>query len=365
MCKKEVVTIICLSYCLLGFMNIITHNTIKDSAFRKYDIRGKVGDEISINATYDLARTVAYFLLKKDPQVKTVAVGMDGRTHSPAIKEQVCKALSDSGLDVVFVGLCTSPVLYFSLFKAPVDAGIMITASHNAKEYNGMKICVKKDNVYGEEIQEIKNLLRAKKRIVSKRRGTYQRVDGVELYINYMKDHFKQLVGSDISAVIDCGNGAAGAVLPRLIEKMEWKNVSLLFADVDGTYPNHEANPIVEENMKEVKKALQESDIALGAGLDGDGDRMAAMIPAGDLLIGDRLLAIYAKYFLPQNPGASVVFDVTVSSGLLDVIKKYGGEPVFSPSGVSFIKANMRKSNALLGGEMSCHLFFKDDYFWL
>jgi len=334
-----------------------------DNIFRKYDIRGKVGSELSIEGIYDLASAIAYYFVQKNPGMKTVVVGMDGRNHSPDIKDKVCKALMDSGLNVIFIGTCASPVLYFALFKIPVDAGLMITASHNSKEYNGIKICLGKDMVWGDEIQKIKKLFIDGKHIVADQKGKYSKENMIKPYVDWMRENFKNLIGMKLSAVIDCGNGAAGTVLPLLVKKMEWKNVTLLFDQVDGNYPNHEADPVVEENMLYVKNVLAESDIEVGIGLDGDCDRMAPMTKSGELVSGDKLLAVYAKPILEENSGACVVFDVKSSSGLIEFLKKFGGVPFMSPTGHAIIKTYMKKNNALLAGELSCHFFFADRYF--
>jgi len=336
---------------------------MKDNVFRKYDIRGRVGEELDIDRVYDLGRAIAYYFIENKPEIKTVAVGMDGRNHSLPIKKHLCRALMDSGLDVIFVGVCASPVLYFTLFDQDVDAGLMVTASHNPKEYNGIKICLDKKMVCGQEVQKIKNYFKEGKSVKSQRTTRYVNQPMVGAYVDHLKERFPHLVGMDLSAIVDCGNGAGGAVMPDLVKKMEWKNVMILFAEVDGDYPNHEADPVVEENMRFVKKVLAESDVQVGIGFDGDADRMAPMTKDGYLVPGDKLLAIYAQPILQKNIGSSVVFDIKASQGLIDVIKKHGGKPVMSPSGHSIIKKHMSENNSLLGGELSCHFFFADRYF--
>jgi phosphomannomutase/phosphoglucomutase len=343
--------------------NTIQHMPMADSVFKEYDIRGKVGEELSLAEMYDLARSIAYYFIHNNPSVKTVAVGMDGRIHSPQIKEQVCNALCDSGLDVLFLGLCPSPALYFAMHTLPVEAGIMITASHNPKEYNGLKICLGKHLVYGPEIKEIGKLFKERKKIEKTACGKISEYPIVEPYINWLADHFANLKGMKLSVVVDCGNAVAGAVFPQLIKKMNWPHVQLLYEEVDGNYPHHTADPVVEKNMLDVKKVLADTDNEFGIGLDGDCDRMAAMTKKGYLLPGDRLLALFAKDIVEENPGAAVVFDIKASSGLIDLLERWGANKVMTKTGHAFIKKAMQESKALLGGELSCHFFFNDRYF--
>jgi len=341
---------------------------MKDSIFRKYDIRGKVGSELQLDRVYDLGRAIAFYFLQRNPNMKTVAIGMDGRTHSPAIKKDLCAALQDSGLDVVFVGTCPSPVLYFACYTCPIDAGIMITASHNPGEYNGFKMLIGTSGVWGDQVAQIKDLFHKKKSYFTKRslkdkRGKYLEDFMVEPYVDWLVEKFSNLVGSDISVLVDCGNGAAGTTMPLLIQKMKWHNVKLLFEEVDGTYPNHEADPANEKNMQALKGELAINSFDFGAGLDGDCDRMAPMTKNGFLVPGDQLLALFAQDIVRKNPGAAVVFDIKSSSGLLELLKQWDAKPCMSATGHALVKQAMKKNNALLAGELSCHFMFKDRHF--
>lgn len=336
---------------------------MSDAIFRMYDIRGKVGSEMPIDQVYDLTRAIAYYFVQQNPDVKTVAVGADGRIHSPEITKSVCKALQDSGLHVLFVGICPSPVLYFSLFHHPVQAGIMITASHNGKEYNGMKLCLNKEPVAGDQIKQIQEYYREKKYSVAKTTGIYSEAPVIDEYVAWLKNHFSFLVGMETSVLIDCGNGAAGTVLPKLLDAMQWKNVDLLYPEVDGNYPNHEADPIVQENMQSCIDRVIEKSYDLGVGLDGDCDRMAPVTGKGELVSGDKQLALFAYPIVQQYPKARIVFDIKCSSGLSELLSAWDATPVMSATGHSLIKQNMKKTKAVLGGEFSCHFFFADKYF--
>ncbi|MCX5925671.1 MAG: phosphomannomutase/phosphoglucomutase [Candidatus Dependentiae bacterium] len=336
---------------------------MNDTIFREYDIRGKVASELVIDEIYTLTCAIAYYFKQKASHVKTIVVGMDGRIHSLAIKQEMCRALMDSGIDVIFIGVCTSPALYFTLHTMPVHGGLMITASHNGQEYNGIKICLGSRSVWGREIQAIRDLYIQKKRIEAQVKGSLTDYSIIEPYTDWLVDHFKHLQGMDLPIIIDCGNGAAGTVMPQLLQKMNWLHVKLLYPEVDGTYPHHEADPTVEKNMACVKKLLATTDYIVGMGLDGDCDRMAAMTKAGFLVPGDQLLAVFAQYILKDNPGAKIVFDIKSSAGLSEIVQESGGVAIMSPSGHAIIKEYMKKNDALLGGELSCHFFFKDRYF--
>ncbi len=336
---------------------------MKDVIFREYDIRGVIDQELYIDQIYDLTRAIAYYFHQHNRSLKTIAVGMDGRIHSAAIKNEMCRALTDSGLDVLFIGTCPTPALYFSLFTEPVNAGLMITASHNAKEYNGIKICLGTTSVWGSALQTIKDLYKKKSAITSLHQGTIKDYPIIPHYIAWLANHFSSIKKNKIRMIIDCGNGAVGTVLPQLIEAMQWPNVTLLYAEVDGTYPHHEADPTIAANMDDLKKCLLTTKTPLGIGFDGDGDRMVPMREDGTLVPGDQLLAIFAQQLLHKHPASTIVFDIKSSTGLIDIIQASGGTPIMSPSGHSIIKNMMHIHEALLGGELSCHFFFKDRYF--
>lgn len=335
-----------------------------ETIFREYDIRGIVGDELHIAQVYDFACALAAYIAQREPLVTSVFVGMDGRTHSPHIKQALCQGLLDSGYSVISIGMCTSPILYYALSTAStLCAGVMITASHNTKEYNGFKICIGHASVWGLELQKVRSLFAKGVRLSAPLKGTLISIDVVSAYIEYLCESFSFLKGSDISMVIDCANGAAGTVIPTLIERMEWKSVTLLYPDVDGTYPNHEADPVVEKNMQDVKHAMLVSGAQVGIGFDGDADRMGAVTERGFLVPGDQLLALFARDVLDNNPGAAVVCDIKCSSGLLEVLQQWGAVACMSPCGHAIIKNRMAQEHALVAGELSCHFFFKDTYF--
>ncbi len=336
---------------------------MKDVIFREYDIRGIVNQELFIDQIYDLSRAIAAYFHHHNPHVKTLAIGMDARTHSEEINKEMSRAFTDSGINIIFIGICPTPALYFALHTMAIDGGLMITASHNTKEYNGIKICLGKNSVWGAALQSIKKLYKKKATLSAPGKGTLTEHPIIPHYVAWLANHFKHLKKMALTIIIDCGNGTAGTVLPALIKALEWPHVSLLYAEVDGTYPHHEADPTVEANMEELKKRMQATHTSLGIGLDGDCDRMVPMTPDGKLVAGDRLLALFAKYLLEKQPKSSIVFDIKSSASLINLLQKWHGIPIISPSGHSIIKDMMQTHHALLGGELSCHFFFKDRYF--
>lgn len=334
---------------------------MQDQVFRKYDIRGEVNKDFTVEDTYYVAKAIASFFKQKN-SIKSVAIGMDGRVHSAAIKEQITKALLESGFDVTFLGLCHTPAVYFATHTINVQAGIMITASHNPKEDNGLKIIVNQEAIWADEIQEIKNLYKSKAQLTGVK-GKYTEYFIINDYVNYLVNLFPNLKNLEINCVIDCGNGAAGSVLPFLIKKMNWKNATTLFEEVDGNYPNHEPDPTKEKNMSDVKKYLSDNPkYEFAIGLDGDCDRMALMSKAGYLLPGDQLLGIFSQFISSDNK-KSVVFDISCSMGLVNLLEKTDMNAHMTPTGNSYIKDMMKKTGALLGGELSGHFCFADRYF--
>ncbi len=367
--KKIIFPIVCI---YMTFIQGVEVSMMKETIFREYDIRGLVNDELIIDEVYNLGLTIAFYLKQLNNNVRTVAVGMDGRESSPAIKEHMCKALIDSGMDVVFVGVCSSPMIYFTTHTMPVDAAVMVTASHNPKEYNGLKISLGTHSLWGPQIKELGKLYFAKKPYYAQEGfegqasitpGTYREHLIKDDYIAWHVDEFAHLKGADIAAVIDCGNGAAGVVLPDIIEKMEWKNAQLLCAEVDGTFPNHEADPTHIKNMQHVLHTLQKTHAEVGIGFDGDADRMGAMTKEGELVPGDQMIAIFAQPIIKEHPGMTAVYNVVCSAGLTELLEQWGAQTIVTPVGHSIIEESMQKHNAMIGGETSCHFFFRDRHF--
>lgn len=336
---------------------------MKETIFREYDIRGVVGSELLIEDVYDLGRAIVVYLMQLNQAVKTLVVGMDGREHSPVIKNELCRALADSGLNVIFIGICTSPMMYFATYTMQVDGGIMITASHNPKEYNGFKISLGTTSLWGKQIKEIGKLYFEKRFCIAQKEGSYTEHSVKNDYIAWHIEKFSHLRGMNMPAVIDCGNGAAGVVIPDIVAAMEWKNMQLLCCEVDASFPNHEADPTAAKNMQDVKQVLLTTNACIGIGFDGDADRMGAMTKEGQLVAGDKLIALFAAPMIKQYPGMCVVYNVVCSDGLTQLLSSWGAQTVITPVGHSIIEENMHTHKALLAGETSCHFFFKDRHF--
>ncbi len=347
--------------------NQIKRSTLRYNIFKEYDIRGIVGEEFLIDDIYDLTQAIITFFLKQNPKTNNILIGMDGRLHSPKIKKNMIAAITDLGLNVVDIGLCPAPVLYFSLFTHRESvSGLMITASHNPKEYNGIKICLDKKNVWGNQIQEIKKIVQEKDfyKYSETKKGNVKTYDATNEYIKWLVKEFIHLKNLEIAAIIDCGNGTAGTVIPRLIKEMGWKNIKLLYEEVDGTFPNHEADPTKPENMTTVFDFLKkDKKLELGIGFDGDCDRMSSVTKDCYLVPGDKLLAVFSKQLLKKHPKSTIVFDIKSSSGLIELLNKWDARLIMAPSGHSRIKDIMQKQDALLAGELSGHFYFKDRYF--
>lgn len=335
---------------------------MKPTIFREYDIRGIVDQEFIIDQTYDLAQAIATYMHQKHPDPRPFVVGRDGRVHSLLIQQKIIAALIDMGFDVIDVGLCPTPSLYFAVHQLGTPKAMVVTASHNPKEYNGIKMW----NIHGSQIQAIRHLFEEKKFFSphSNKKGTIHFYNIINDYIDFLATQFSHLKNFPIHAIIDCAHGIAGTVMPGLIKKMNWPHIKLLFPEIDGNFPAHEADPTVMKNMTYVAQALQDSpELELGLGFDGDCDRMNPMTKKGELISGDKMLALFAQNVLQNNPNATIVCDIKSSEALFDTLKSLGATIHIAPSGHSLIKQAMIDQKAILAGELSCHFFFADRYF--
>ncbi|TKS60188.1 MAG: bifunctional phosphomannomutase/phosphoglucomutase [Nitrospira sp.] len=326
--------------------------------FREYDLRGIVGKELTEEVAERLGRAYATYVNGRG--VKTISLGRDGRLSSPTLHKSLLKGLLAGGLHVIDIGICSSPLVYFSLFTLPVDGGMMITGSHNAAEYNGFKVCIGKTAIYGEEIQELRRVME---------KGTFVSGTGhlsehpiIPDYLAYIKKSFSGVKAHRLHVVIDCGNGAASLVAKQALELLGCK-VTGLYCDLDGRFPNHHPDPTVLDNLSDLIQAVKDHKADVGIGYDGDADRIGAVDEQGDVLWGDRLLVVYARDILATKPGSTIISEVKASQSLYDDIAKRGGRPIMWKTGHSLIKAKMKEESAVLAGEMSGHMFFADRYF--
>jgi phosphomannomutase/phosphoglucomutase len=326
--------------------------------FREYDLRGIVGKEL----TEDIAELVgrAYCTHVRSRAVKTVSVGRDGRLSSPALHRALVRGLLAGGLNVIDIGVCPSPLVYFSLFNLPVEGGIMITGSHNAAEYNGFKICVGKEAIHGEEIQELRRVLESGRFVSGEGRLSQHPI--IPDYLAFIQKSFSGVNADRLHVIIDCGNGAAALVAKQALESLGC-NVTGLYCDLDGRFPNHHPDPTVLDNLSDLRQAVKDHKADVGIGYDGDADRIGAIDERGEVLWGDRLMVVYARDILANKPGSAIISEVKASQSLYDDIAARGGRPIMWKTGHSLIKAKMKEEAAVLAGEMSGHMFFADRYY--
>ena len=326
--------------------------------FREYDLRGIVGSELTVEMAERVGRAYATYVSGRG--VKTISLGRDGRLSSPSLHQSLLKGLLDGGLDVIDIGVCSSPLVYFSLFTLPVSGGIMITGSHNAAEYNGFKICVGKEAIHGEAIQELRRVM--EKGVFVSGAGRLSEHAIIPDYLAYIKKSFAGVNAQRLHVVIDCGNGAASLVAKEALELLGCK-VTGLYCDLDGRFPNHHPDPTVLDNLSDLMQVVKDQKADVGIGYDGDADRIGAVDEKGDVLWGDRLLVVYARDILAVKPGGAIISEVKASQSLYDDIAAKGGRPIMWKTGHSLIKAKMKEESAVLAGEMSGHMFFADRHF--
>ncbi|MDO8546680.1 MAG: phosphomannomutase/phosphoglucomutase [Nitrospirales bacterium] len=328
------------------------------SIFREYDIRGVVGEELTPALAEKIGR--AYGSLAVRAGARAVAVGRDGRTSAMQMREALLKGLLGCGLDVVDIGVCPTPLLYYALFTLPVGGGVMITASHNPPQYNGFKLCLGKDSMHGAAIQALKADI--DKGQFESGQGTVSEHPIIPDYMAYTKKAFAHVKAGKLHAVVDCGNGMGGLVGPDALRLLGCR-VTGMYEDVDGRFPNHHPDPTVADNLQDLIKKVRETKADVGIAYDGDADRIGAVDEHGDILWGDKLLVLYARDVLESNPGATIISEVKASQVFYDDVVKRGGRSIMWKAGHSLIKAKMKEEKAALAGEMSGHMFFADRYF--
>ncbi len=322
---------------------------------RKYDIRGIFDKDLTLNDGYYIARCFAEFV--KETKSKIVAVGYDGRISSPAMEDAIIKGLCDSGIDVIQIGLVPTPVLYSTIKELKAGGGIMITGSHNDGHYNGIKMALYGRPVWGKDIEAFPEMV--KNLPTSQQKGEVKTYNAITSFIKKMQEAvtFKD----NIKVVWDIVNGAAGAIMPDLVSKLPGKHI-LLNAEVDGTFPNHAPDPTKLENLSQLIESIEKNKADVGIAFDGDGDRICAVTNKGEQVLGDLLLIFYAHEILIKTPGAPIIGDIKSSQVFIDQIIKMGGKPMLLPTGHSNIKAAMKEYDCPLAGELSGHIFFKDNH---
>ncbi|MDR1617060.1 MAG: phosphomannomutase/phosphoglucomutase [Syntrophomonadaceae bacterium] len=331
----------------------------KSQIFRQYDIRGRAGAELNDAMVADIAGAFAKYAYSHNQN--TVLVGRDNRFSSPHFRDLTVENLLQSGLNVVDIGEVITPVFYFAAVHLRLEAGLMITASHNPASDNGFKVLLGKSTIYGKQIEIIAEMARNKERLQARQRGRLTETDIKPDYISLMKDKI-QLGRKKLKVVVDCGNGTAGATAPQILK--EWGcEVIELYCDSDPAFPNHHPDPVKAENCRDLMQAVINHQADLGVGFDGDGDRLGVVAPDGRLIWGDMLMVLFWREILPKYPRAKCIVEVKCSQTLIDEIEKLGGQVILYKTGHSLIKAKMRETGAVFSGEMSGHMFFADEYY--
>ena len=327
-----------------------------DSIFRAYDIRGVVPETLTAETAYWIGRAIgAESLAHGEPHV---SVGRDGRLSGPELVERLIQGVADSGCHVSDVGLVPTPALYYAASVLAGKSGVMLTGSHNPSNYNGFKIVIAGDTLANEQIQALHT--RLKSNDLTWGEGSITRVDILPRYFDEITRDIK--LARRLKVVVDCGNGAAGVIAPQLIEALNCEVIPL-FCDVDGNFPNHHPDPGKPENLVDLIAKVKETNADLGLAFDGDGDRVGVVTNTGTMVFPDRLLMLFAQDVLERNPAAEIIFDVKCSRRLAPWIEECGGRPLMWKTGHSLIKKKMKETSALLAGEMSGHIFFKERWF--
>jgi len=324
--------------------------------FREYDIRGIAGKDMEPSDVVRIGQGIGTYLQRQGNT--KITVGRDCRTTSDLYAEKLIQGLLATGCHVVDIGVCATPVGYFSIRHLSKQGNVMVTASHNPPEYNGFKICSGVDSVFGGQIQAILKLIEDE--TFETGSGSLETYDILTPYTAYIQKNIS--LARPLRVGIDAGNGTAGVTAVPIIRGLGCE-VHDLYCDPDGTFPNHEADPTVLENMQEIIALVQDKKLDVGFGYDGDGDRIGVVDADGNLVYGDKLMIIFSREILSRKPGSTFISEVKCSKTLYDDIEKNGGRAIMWKTGHSLIKQKMKAENAELAGEMSGHIFFADRYF--
>lgn len=329
---------------------------INPQIFREYDIRGVVNKDL----TPDIVRKIGqgFGTLMTRSGRRDLVVGRDGRLSSKDFAEALIEGLISTGCNVVDIGLCPTPVYYFSIFHLDKDGGMMVTGSHNPPEFNGFKVSVGKSTIFGKEIQNLRELIEKGKFVTGK--GDVSEMEIVQPYQDYIRKNIH--AGKGMRVVIDAGNGTAGVVAGPLLRDLGCE-VEELYCEVDGRFPNHFPDPTIPGNLKDLIERVKKTRADVGMGYDGDGDRIGVVDEQGNIIWGDQLMILFSREILKRKKGSAFVAEVKCSQNLFDDIEKHGGKATMWKTGHSLIKERMKEEKAVLGGEMSGHIFFADRYF--
>lgn len=333
--------------------------------FREYDIRGVADRDLTDPVIEMLGRAFARYLVPSG--VDRVTIGYDARLSSPRLRDALARGLTASGVDVIDIGLCPTPALYFSLYHLKPGGGIMITGSHNPAEFNGFKLCVGKETIYGAEIQKLRRIMDQLQGAGDTARGMVSNGKLMQHpiipdYRDHLKGLFHQYHDMPLKVVLDSGNGTAGLAAPEIIRAMGCEVIEL-FSEPDGRFPNHHPDPTIPKNLDALISMVIKEHADFGVAFDGDADRIGVVDELGTVLWGDQLMVLFSRDILHDRPGATFVSEVKCSQTMYDDIRAHGGKAIMWKTGHSLIKAKMKETGAALAGEMSGHIFFADRYF--
>jgi phosphomannomutase/phosphoglucomutase len=330
--------------------------TIPAEVFRAYDIRGIAGRVLSAALVRDVGRALA--ALGRERGAPVFAVGRDGRLSSPELGAALMDGLNAGGADVIDLGVVPTPVTYFAAQHLGCGSAVMVTGSHNPGDQNGLKMVVAGTTLTGEEIQGLRKAVEA---------GRYATGAGKRSSADVLDAYVERIVGDvrlarPVRIVMDCGNGVAGVIAPRLFKRLGCEVIEL-YSEVDGRFPNHHPDPSKLENLKALVAELKSGPAELGLAFDGDADRLGVVTKRGAIIFPDRQLMLYARDVLSRNPGAEIIYDVKCTRLLAPWIERHGGRPLVWKTGHSLIKAKLKETGAPLAGEMSGHIFFKERWY--
>ena len=337
---------------------MFNRHQFEKTILREYDIRGIVGQTLRESDAYAVGRSFGTIVRSKGGN--RVAVGYDGRVSSPQFEAALVQGLHAAGVDSLQIGMGPTPMLYYSVYELGVDGGIQITGSHNPSDHNGFKLMLGRASFYGEAIQKLAKIAEQGDWHQPEAKGKGEKIQVESRYIARLLRDLK--FGRDLTCVWDCGNGATGNIVRKLVTQLPGKH-HLLFAEVDGRFPNHHPDPTEPKNMVDLQKAMAEHNADLGFAFDGDGDRIGMVDDQGKILWGDQLLSLLAAPILARMPGATIIADIKASQGLFDEIARLGGKPLMWRTGHSLIKAKLKELDAPLAGEMSGHIFIADNFY--
>ncbi|NMG14787.1 phosphomannomutase/phosphoglucomutase [Aromatoleum bremense] len=324
--------------------------------FKAYDIRGIVDKTLTAEAVRAIGHALGSEARKRSQ--RAIAIGRDGRLSGPELAGALADGIRAAGVDVVDIGCVPTPLTYFAAYHLGTDSCVSVTGSHNPPDYNGLKMVLGGETLYGDLIQDLRR--RIVDNDLAHGAGQLREARVVDAYLDRVTSDVK--LARPMKIVIDCGNGVAGAVAPQLFRRLGCELVEL-FCDVDGTFPNHHPDPSKPENLQDVIRALRDTDAELGLAFDGDGDRLGVVTKAGQIIYPDRQLMLFAADVLSRVPGGEIIYDVKCTRNLAGWIREHGGKPTMWNTGHALVKAKLRETGAPLAGEMSGHVFFKERWF--